>query len=125
MVRSSWYTKQWSTLPMKYWEILPGFKCRCLNKFLLKPWFSFTQAVFVSLIYSLDLRNGSSTKTSLDSIELRGYVIGSPNELNICRGQRLQPRQHSTRLRNWSVSAGISRIWQSPFADHWESQLDS
>src|SRR5258708_34573551 len=110
---------------MKYAEILPGFKCRCLNKFLLKPWFSFTQAVFVSLIYSPDLRNGSSTKTRLDSIELRGYVIGSPNELNICRGQRLQRRQHSTRLRNCLVSPAISRILQYPFAGHWESQPDS
>src|SRR5260221_8221710 len=110
---------------MKYSVIHPGFKCRSSNKFLLKPWFSFTRAVFVSLIYWLDLRNGSSTKTSLDSIELRGYVIGSSNELNICRGQRLQRRQHSTRLRNWLVSAAISRILQSPFAGHWESQLDS
>src|SRR5260221_11039264 len=110
---------------MKYSEILPGFKCRCLNKFLLKPWFSFTQAVFVSLIYSPDLRNGSSTKTSLDSIEVRGYVIGSPNELNICRGQRLQPRQHSTRLGNWPGSPGIARMCQQPFAVHGDSQLDS
>src|ERR1700738_3005591 len=109
---------------MKSSEIHPGFKCRFSNKFLPKPWFSFTQAVFVSLIYWLDWRNGSSTKTSLGSIELLGYVIGSPNELNICRGQRLQRRRPSTRLRNWLVSAAISRILQSPFAGHWESQLD-
>jgi hypothetical protein len=71
---------------------------RCLNKFLLRPWFSFTRAVSVSLIYSPDWRNGSSTKTSLDSIALRGYVIGSPDELNICPGQRLRRLRPSTRL---------------------------
>jgi hypothetical protein len=27
--------------------IHPGFKCRSSNKFLLKPWVSFTRAVFV------------------------------------------------------------------------------
>jgi hypothetical protein len=70
------------------------------EQILLKPWFSFTQVVFVSLIYWLDLRNGSSTKTSLGSIELLGYAIGSPNELNICPEQRLQRRRPSTRLRN-------------------------
>jgi hypothetical protein len=71
-----------------------------LNKFQLKPWFSFTRAVSVSLTYSPDSRNGSSTKTSLGSIELRGYVIGFPNELNICPEQLLQRRRPSIRLRN-------------------------
>lgn len=47
---------------------------------------SFTRAVFVSQIYWLDLRNASSTKTSLGSTELHGYVIGSSNELSICSG---------------------------------------
>ena len=56
------------------------------------------------------LANESSTKTSLGSSELRGYVIGSSNELSICPGQRLQQRQPLTRLPNWPVSAGISRI---------------
>jgi hypothetical protein len=107
---------------MKYWEIHPGFKCRSSSKFLLRPWFSFIQAVFVSPIYWLDWRNESSTKTSLGSTELRGYVIGSPNESSICPGQRLQRRRHSTRLRSSPVSAGILRILPSPFAGPWESR---
>ena len=85
-------------------------QCRSSNKFLLTPWFSFIRAAFVSLIYWLDWQNESSTKTSLGSSELRGYVIGSSNELSICPGQRLQQRQPLTRLPNWPVSAGISRI---------------
>src|ERR1700758_260348 len=95
---------------MKHSEILPDFKCRFSNRFLLKPWFSFILAAFVSLIYWLDWQDESSTKKSLGSSELRGYVIGSPNELSICPGQRLQQRQPLTRLRNLPVSAGILRI---------------
>ena len=94
------YTKQWWTPHTKCSEILPGFKCRSSNKFLPKPWFLFTRAVFVGQIYSPDLRNASSAKTSLGSTALRGYVIGFSNELSICPGQRLKGPQHSTRLRN-------------------------
>ena len=61
---------------------------------------SFILAAFVSLIYWLDWQNESSTKTSLGSSELRGYALGSPNELSICPGQRLQQRRPLTRLRN-------------------------
>src|SRR5260221_1305138 len=97
---------------MKYSEILPDFKCRSSNKFLLTPWFSFIRAAFVSLIYWLDWQNERSTKTSLGSIQLRGYVIGSSNELSSCPGQRLQQRQPLTRLPHWPVAARNSRLYR-------------
>ena len=101
-------------------EILPDFKCRSSNISLPKRSFFFIRAVFVSQIYSRDLRDANSTKTSLDSIRVTRICNWIFDPIEYLSGDN---DSNDVSFRHGAQRAGVCRDFahpQLPFADHWQ-----